>query len=188
MTRTVVVFVAVLAVFAAATAGFGGSVSLLADDEQLDIEFSASGGTGGFELVEPEPELAQSEDSGTLDGLTASADPADETSNDSPANNGTDDTVDSSAPDENATDEVDENATGESATDASVADENVTGDIGPNTTAANSSADQSVSDAPVMDDNVTAGDDTVHTDDTNVSNDDGDSISNGSETNATDGS
>jgi hypothetical protein len=52
MTRSVVAFVAMLVVFAAATTGFAASGSLLGDEEGLTIGFSATGDAEGFVVID----------------------------------------------------------------------------------------------------------------------------------------
>ena len=60
MKGTVAVFVAVMAVFAAATGGFGGgeaaSTGRLVDTEAVDVTFDASADGSAFDVHEPDPE------------------------------------------------------------------------------------------------------------------------------------
>lgn len=63
MTRAVVLFVVAIIVFATASVSFahgGGTTSLLNDEEQLEVNFTATEGADTFETVEQPPDRGQS--------------------------------------------------------------------------------------------------------------------------------
>lgn len=67
MTRAVVLFVVAVVIFMTASVSFahsGGTASLLSDEEQLDVNFTATEGTDTFETVEQPPDRGESRSGG----------------------------------------------------------------------------------------------------------------------------